>query len=119
WAHLIKLLKEEFLARNYISPTDFALFEQFCSVDAAVEKIIRFYRRYHSMRYVNGKLVIRLMSPLSAEDISKLAGEFHDILLPEGDIIFSGALAAETDDKDVVHLPRLVIDFNRRDFGRL
>ena len=119
WAHLIKLLKEEFLARNYISPTDFALFEQFRSVDAAVEKIIHFYRRYHSMRYVNSKLVIRLMSPLSAEDISELAGEFHDILLPEGNIISSGALAEETDDKDVVHLPRLVVDFNRKDFGRL
>jgi uncharacterized protein (TIGR00730 family) len=119
WVHLIKLLNEEFLARNYISRTDFALFERVCSVDAAVEKISRFYRRYHSMRYVNGKLVIRLLSPLSDDDIDDLAVRFHDVLLPEGRIVSSAALEAETDDADVLHLPRLVIDFSRKDFGRL
>jgi hypothetical protein len=31
----------------------------------------------------------------------------------------SGALEAEMDDADLIHLPRLVIDFNRRYFGRL
>ncbi len=31
----------------------------------------------------------------------------------------SGALEAEADDADVSHLPRLVIDFNRKNFGRL
>jgi hypothetical protein len=31
----------------------------------------------------------------------------------------SEALKAEMDDADVIDLPRLVIDFNRKDFGRL
>ena len=39
--------------------------------------------------------------------------------MPGGSIVASVALEAETDDADVIHLPRLVIDFNRRDFGRL
>ena len=52
-------------------------------------------------------------------DIQKLADQFHDIILPGGSIAVSGALEAEMDDADVLHLPRLVIDFNRRDFGRL
>jgi len=119
WTHLIKLLEEELLARNYISPSDFALFERICSVDAAVEKIQHFYRRYHSLRYVNDKLVIRLVSELSSDDIRKLTDQFHDILLPEGSITASGALEAEMDDADVIHLPRLVIDFNRKNFGKL
>jgi hypothetical protein len=39
--------------------------------------------------------------------------------MPTGGIAASGALEAEVDDADIIHLPRLVIDFNRKDFGRL
>jgi uncharacterized protein (TIGR00730 family) len=119
WSHLIKLLEEELLARNYIGPSDFALFERVCSVDAALEKIQHFYSRYHSMRYVHDQLVIRLTSQLGSDDIRKLTDQFHDIILPGGRIAASGALEAEMKNADVIHLPRLVIDFNRKDFGRL
>jgi uncharacterized protein (TIGR00730 family) len=119
WSHLIKLLEEELLARNYISSSDFALFERVCSVDAAMEKIQHFYCRYHSLRYVHGQLVIRLTSQLSSHEIRKLTDQFFDVILPGGRIAASGALEAEMDDKDVIHLPRFVIDFNRKDFGRL
>jgi hypothetical protein len=119
WPRVIKLFEEELLARNYICPSDFALFEKVCSVDDAVAKIQKFYLRYDSIRYVQGRLVMRLTSQLGADDIQKLAVQFQDILLPGGTISASGALKAEIDDNDVVHLPRLIIDFNRRSFGRL
>jgi len=119
WPHLIQFLKEELLARNYICPSDFALFERVCSVDAAVEKIRHFYRRYHSLRFVHGQLVIRLTSALGPDAIRKLTDQFQDILQPGGSIEASGALEAEREDADVLHLPRLVIDFNRKNFGRL
>jgi uncharacterized protein (TIGR00730 family) len=119
WARVIRFLEEELLAHNYICPSDFALFERVCSVEDAVDKIRHFYRRYHSLRYVHGQLVIRLSSPLGPDDIRKLTDRFHDILLPGGKITASGALEAEADDADVSHLPRLVIDFNRKSFGRL
>jgi hypothetical protein len=88
-------------------------------VDDAVEKIKHFYRRYHSMRYVHGRLVIRLTSQLSSNNIRELKERFHDIITPAGSIAPSEALEAEMDDTDIIHLPRLVIDFNRKDFGRL
>jgi uncharacterized protein (TIGR00730 family) len=119
WSQMIKLFEEELLARNYIHPSDFALFERVCSVDDAVEKIHRFYRRYHSIRYLHGQIVIRLTSQLTPDEIGKLIDQFHDILSPGGSIAASGALEAEMDDVDLIHLPRLVIDFNRRYFGRL
>ncbi|MHB8907556.1 MAG: LOG family protein [Syntrophales bacterium] len=119
WINLVRLFRDELLARNYISPSDLELFEQACSVDDAVEKINRFYRRYHSSRYVRERLVIRLTSQLGPEQIRTLAARFRDILLPGGTIAASGALKAERDDGDVTDLPRLVIDFNRRNFGRL
>ena len=119
WPHLIQFLEKELLARNYICPSDFSLFERVCSVDAAVEKIQHFYRRYHSLRVVHGQLVIRLTSALGPDAIRKLTDQYPDILLPGGRIAASGALEAEREDADVMHLPRLVIDFNRKAFGRL
>ncbi len=119
WSRVARLFEEELLGRNYICPSDFALFEKACSVDDAVAKIQHFYRRYHSIRYVQGRLVMRLTSQLSPDEIAGLNDRFQDLLLPGGAIAASGAMKAEIDDNDVVHLPRLVIDFNRRDFGRL
>ena len=119
WPRLIKFFEEELLVRNYICPSDFALFERVCSVDEAVRKIQHFYRRYHSLRYVQGQLVIRLTSTLGPDAIRKLTDQFQDIITPGGTIATSGALEAEMDDADVIHLPRLVIDFNRQAFGRL
>ena len=119
WIQVIRLFEEELLARSYICPSDFALFEPVCSVEAAVEKITHFYSRYHSSRYVENRLVIRLTSGISPADTLKLAEQFQDLLLPGGTIAASEALEAERDDADAVHLPRLVVDFNRRDFGRL
>jgi uncharacterized protein (TIGR00730 family) len=119
WRQLVHFLKTELLSRKYISMTDFSLFEEACSVDEAVEKIRFFYSRYHSLRYVNGRLVIRLASQISADARAQLQDEFHDILIPGGTIASSGALPAEMEDLDFVNLPRLVVDFNRKDFGRL
>ena len=119
WSSVNKLFVEELLARNYIYPSDFSIFEKVCSVDDAVERIRHFYYRYHSIRYVHGRLVMRLASQLSPNDIDTLKDQFEDILLPGGTIAASGALAVEEADDDVVSLPRLLIDFNRRSFGRL
>jgi uncharacterized protein (TIGR00730 family) len=119
WTEFIKFLEEDLLTRNYINRTDLALFERVDSAEAAVAKINRFYSRYHSMRYVDGELVFRLTSQLSRENIAKLKQNFQDILLPGGEIVPSSALPEEREDEDLVNLPRLVIDFNRQDFGRL
>jgi uncharacterized protein (TIGR00730 family) len=119
WTEFIKFMEEGLLQHNYISKTDLVLFERVDSVEAAVAKINRFYSRYHSMRYVNGHLVFRLTSPISEGNIRTLKERFVDILLPHGDVVQSGALPEELEDGDVVSLPRLIIDFNRKDFGRL
>jgi uncharacterized protein (TIGR00730 family) len=119
WTAWVRFLEEEMLARGYISASDFSFFESVNSGEAAVKHINRFYSRYHSMRYVNGQLVIRLTSALAPHHIQRLKERFRDILLPQGDIVLSGALPVETDEPEIVHLSRLVVDFNRKDFGRL
>src|SRR3990172_2495188 len=64
WIKWLRFFQEELLAQGYIDESDLSLFQRVDSVDAAVACIARFYLRYHSMRYVNGQLGIRLASPL-------------------------------------------------------
>ncbi|UCH20080.1 MAG: TIGR00730 family Rossman fold protein [Deltaproteobacteria bacterium] len=119
WKRWLFFLENELLGRDLISQTDFTLFECVDSVDDAVEKINHFYCRYHSMRYVSDKLVIRLNTPIDADKIQKLKHHFSDILRPKGNIVLSKALPEESDEPEIAHLSRLLIDFNREDFGRL
>jgi len=119
WTQWIQFMEKELLARGYIETSDFSLFERVDSAEAAVERIDRFYHRYHSIRYVNGQLVIRMSSALDQRAVSELKRAFADILTAGGDIVLSGPLPAEADDIDVVNLPRLLVDFNRKNFGRL
>jgi uncharacterized protein (TIGR00730 family) len=119
WPQWLFFLEKELLPRGLISKTDFNLFECVDSVDDAIEKINHFYFRFHSLRYVGDKLVIRLNTPISSEKIKKLNDHFCDILTPNGNLTLSEALPEESDEPEITHLPRLIIDFNREDFGRL
>ncbi len=119
WANWLKFFKQELMAQKYISPTDFSLFTRLDSVQDAVAYIEQFYRRYHSMRYVDDKLVIRMTSPLTAEQAATLKHQYADILCNGGQLSLSGPLAVEADEPDLMSLPRLVLDFSQHDFGRL
>lgn len=119
WKEFLAFLKKELLRQDYISNTDFNLFECVDSVDVAVERIAVFYRRYHSLRYTGRKLVLRLLSEINASGIKELNRKFSDILAPDGKIYLSEPLPEEADETEIAHLPRLVADFNLKDFGRL
>ena len=119
WTRWTRFLREALLADGYIDSSDFERFEQVDSAEAAIARIDRFYHRYHSMRYVNGRLVIRLSLPLAPEQVKDLEARFCDILQNDRTITSCGPLPQETDDEDLSGLTRLVMDFNRRDFGML
>jgi hypothetical protein len=119
WDKWIQFVQKELLARDLISPLDIGIFEKVHSVDEAVFRIQRFYRVFHSLRYVGEKLVIRLHVELTDEKIDAIQRGFSDILKPGGRFLRSGHLPEESDEPEFSHLPRLVVDFNRRDFGRL
>ncbi len=119
WLRWERFFEDELLLRGYIAETDFRLFEFADSVDSVVSSIKKFYRRYHSLRYSEGHLIMRLMSEISEKSVRELNELFRDILIPGGAICLSGPLPAEADEPEISGLPRLVIDFNRKDFGRL
>jgi len=119
WSHWLGLVEQELLAQGYISATDLRLFECVDSAAEAIARIDRFYLRYHSLRYVKDKLVLRLSSPVDSQAVHELNSRFADLLTPQGDFSLSEPLPEEGDEPEIQHLPRLIVDFNRQDFGRL
>lgn len=119
WQRWLQFLENQLLGPGYISKTDFGLFEQAYSASEAAAQINRFYRIYHSLRYVGDRLFIRLNVEPNQPTVQNLNGEFADILVPGGNMQLVPAQPEEADEPEIAHLPRLAIDFNNSDFGRL
>jgi uncharacterized protein (TIGR00730 family) len=119
WTKWIEFVEEALLLRGYISKSDLALFERIDSIDDVVGRIMRFYSRYHSSRYIGDFLVIRLRSGISQQKVEDLRMHFSEILRPQGEIHLSGPLPEETDEPEIMDLPRLVLGFDRKNFGGL
>lgn len=115
---LSQYIDRELLAGGMISAEDVRLYRVTDSVDEAVAEIINFYRVFHSMRYVRHNLVMRLNESLSEEVLDEVNNRFADILI-EGRFTQREAFAAEQDESELSHLPRLVGHFDRRSLGRL
>jgi hypothetical protein len=62
---------------------------------------------------------MRLLVPLDSEQMGILESEVGEILQPGSHLRLTGALPEEADQPDLLHLPRLVFEFNRRSFGLL
>jgi len=118
WSRWIKFLREDVLSRGYIVEKELMLFKILDSPKAAVDEIAMFYRNYHSYRFVKHDLIIRLNQPPSSTLIERLNCDFADIIT-EGTVRETEALPEEADDPHTLHLPRILMRFNRADFPRL
>jgi len=119
WKCFVHYLSEHLIAAKLISPEDFNLFRITTSVTEARDTILRFYRNFHSYRFVGPYLVIRLQHALSEEKLDHLRKEFHSIFSPPGEMFQRDALPQEADETEIAHLPRLCLTFNRIHFGFL
>lgn len=119
WQKWIQFFHDELLAEGYVSEGDFELFQRVDDVETAVQHIRKFYRRYHSIRYIDGLPVIRMQTLLPEGAIGELQEQFVDMLRPGGAIRMTGPKPLEADEPELAELPRLVLDFNQHDFGRL
>lgn len=119
WSHWKHYVETELAERGYISRDDFSLLNLVQSVEDAVAVIDRFYRRYHSLRSVGERLVIRMTSVPPDGSIARWRDSFGDILKPPREFSLTKALPEEFDEPELAHLPRLVLDFDRRHYSRL
>jgi uncharacterized protein (TIGR00730 family) len=117
WHEWSKYINNQLMKRGLISPDDPSLYTITDRLDVACEAISSFYRVYHSSRYVNGQLVLRLKADLSDAAVEQLNQQFSDIL-SAGRIEKTLTLPPEALDP-TAEMPRLRLYFNQRDLGRL
>lgn len=117
WQGWDSYIRTHLLSRGLISPDDPSLYTITDNVDDACHAISSFYRVYHSCHYTSDRLIIRLKCNISDAAVELLNQEFGDILA-QGTIEKSAPLPEEQKDK-TADLPRLIMHFNNRDFGKL
>ncbi|HEY2986799.1 MAG TPA: TIGR00730 family Rossman fold protein [Candidatus Binatia bacterium] len=118
WRDWENFVRGRMLSAGYICEEDLSLFKIVEDVEEAVREIKRFYSNYHSIRYVKRDMVMRLLSPPSMELIAELNRDFRDILTG-GEIRATPPLPEEADEPATLSFHRLLVPFNRRNFGRL
>lgn len=118
WKAWKQFINNQLAGSGFINKEDFNLFYTARSVGDAVRYIEDFYKIYHSIRYVSGLTVIRLNRKISDRVLALLNKKFKDILT-SGKIILSTAMEEEIQRGECPDLPRLIMHFNLRNYGRL
>ena len=118
WTSWLAYIDAELVAAGLISAQDHELFLVTDDVEVAAAEIERFWRSYHSIRWVGDRLVMRLRHRPTDEELAQLNEDFGD-LLTGGAIERSEPLPPEVSDQDNLELARLVMRYDARKAGRL
>jgi len=118
WKNWDDHIRKNLLAHRYISEADLSLYKVTDDVTQASAEVLKFYRVFHSMRFVYDRLVLRLQRRPGPELMDRLNIEFRDILV-DGTFELTGPLDEEAGDDHLADLPRLVFHFDRKGLGRL
>src|SRR5213594_3833190 len=106
WKTWDKHVREHLLRDQLISPDDLYLYEITDDTDQAVKIITRFYRNFHSSRFVKDLFVIRLKHAPSESAIEAMNEDFADIIIGPS-INPIDPTPEEMADDDHVELPRI------------
>lgn len=117
WQHWRTYVQSELLRTGMISPEDMNLFYLTDDAEDAMREIVQYYHRFHSSRFVNDELVIRLKSPLSVDFLAQLNEDFEDLL--KGGDIRQKDRALPEEAGEFPDLPRLVMSYDKKSAGRL
>src|SRR5882724_1491278 len=118
WKTWDRNIREHLLRDQLISPDDLNLYQITDDTDQAVKTITRFYRNFHSSRFVKDLFIIRLNHAPSDSAVKAMNEDFSDIIVGS-EIKRIEPTPEELADDDNVELPRIGFGFNRRDYGRL
>src|SRR5215471_7564245 len=118
WKTWDKHVREHLLRDQLISPDDLNLYRITDDTDQAVKIITRFYRNFHSSRFVKDLFVIRLRHSPTDSALEAMNEDFADIVVGPP-LKRVEPTAEEIADDDNVERPRIAFGFNRRDYGRL
>jgi uncharacterized protein (TIGR00730 family) len=117
WHDWAAYVRKHLLGNKMIAAEDFSLFRVTDSVEETVDEVLRFYRVFDSMEYVDNRLVLRLRERIADTQLVAYQVDFADILTNGGfrqeiDAALNGLPASTKHSKLIFH-------FNRRSLGRL
>ncbi len=118
WRSWSEFLADEVEPRGLVSSDDRSLFLVTDDVGEATDELLRFYRNYHSCRWVGDLLVLRLQRPPGPAGLAELNTTFADIVA-RGRMRLSKPLPPERATGDHLDLARLVFRFDKVHYGRL
>lgn len=118
WKTWDRHVREHLLRNALISEDDLNLYRITDDIEEAVRWVTRFYRNYHSSRFVGDQLVIRLQHAPSPTAIAAMNEDFAEIIA--GDPVHATEpLPEEKEDEDALDRPRIAFGFDRKSYGRL
>ena len=118
WDRWIEFVAGHLLPQGLISESDLSLFKIFNHEEPAVEEIQNFYRNFHSFRFVDENIVIRIREPLTPLQLNEAQLQFQDLCV-DGSFAQVQAFPQEQDEPEIQHLPRIAFSYHRRNAGRL
>ncbi|HLK45409.1 MAG TPA: TIGR00730 family Rossman fold protein [Acidimicrobiales bacterium] len=118
WHAWLRFVEHEVVPRGYVSAPDLGFFRIVTSVDEAVAEIQRYYRNYHSARWVGDLLVLRLARLPDDASLVALSAKFADIL-KSGRIRATKPLPPERTAGDHLDLERVALRFDKFSYARL
>lgn len=119
WEQFFGFVKQSLLVKGFISGEDFSIFTITKDENEAIEVIEKFYHTYHSMRFIDHRLVIRLNKELTPEQVAILEDEFSELIKAGDHIHCCGLFPEEADEPDLAGLPRISMIFDHHHYGLL
>ena len=111
WPAFAQFLDDEVAPRKLIDADDLDLLLCTDDVHVAADEVMRFYRNYHSIRWVNDLLVIRMQRGPDDTELAGLNERFSSIAT-DGTITRSDPLPAEVRDDDHLDLHRIALRYS-------
>ncbi|MEM7141445.1 MAG: TIGR00730 family Rossman fold protein [Actinomycetota bacterium] len=116
WSRWKEFVEIELQDGGMISEDDLSLVMVTDSIEAAVDEVCRFYKAYHSLRFVGQRLVLRLTREIGDDELAGLNADFGHIL-KKGEIERIDTTDAERRDDDHVDLHRIAMHFDRKNWA--
>jgi len=118
WHGFRDFVQDEMVTRGLVSSDDMTRVHITDDPADATREIMQFWRNYDSLRWVGKRLVLRLRSEPTVDEVASLNERF-DWMLAEGRIETTGPLPPEVSGADKVDLPRLVLTLDQWKVGSL
>ena len=111
WPAFVRFLRDETATRGLIDEDDLDLVLCTDNVHVAANDVLRFYRNYHSLRWVGDVLILRMKQAPTDEQLADLNERFGEIAT-DGRIERTEPLPAEKRDDDHLDLARIALRYN-------